>query len=112
MFEKPILTNLNTVDAIVCAACALHNWLRKKSGSYIDAISVDREDHEGNFLPGLWRSEMTALESVGIQGSNHSANAAREKREWYNNYFINEGSVSWQYSKIHSYLRCSIITHN
>lgn len=29
IFEKAIPTNLDTVDAIVFAACALHNWLRK-----------------------------------------------------------------------------------
>lgn len=60
VFEKAIPTNLNTIDRIVCATCALHNWLRKKSRSYITATYVDREDHEGNFLPGSWRSEITA----------------------------------------------------
>ncbi|CAH1972161.1 unnamed protein product [Acanthoscelides obtectus] len=28
IFQKPIATNIETVDKIVLAACALHNWLR------------------------------------------------------------------------------------
>lgn len=101
IFEKPIPTNLDTVDKIVWAACALHNWLRKKSKFYITATCVDREDEHGNFLPGSWRNEITALDSISNQGSNHSANIAREKRELYKNFFVNAGSVSWQFASIH-----------
>lgn len=68
-----MLTNLETVDAIVCACCALHNWLRNKSKYYITATCVDREDEQGNYFPGSWRSEIHALQSFGNQGSNHSA---------------------------------------
>lgn len=100
VFEKPIPTNLETVDAIVCATCALHNWLRKKSELYVTATCVDREDQHGNFLPGLWRNEITALESISSQGSNHSANNARIKRELYKYFFVNTGSVPWQLRSI------------
>ncbi|KAH9628688.1 hypothetical protein HF086_008629 [Spodoptera exigua] len=81
VLEKPILTNLETVDVIICTCCALHNWLRKKSNSYITATCFDREDEQGNIQPGSWRSQIHALQSIGNQGSNHSAEIAREKRE-------------------------------
>lgn len=101
VLEKPILTNLKTVDAIVCACCALHNWLRKKSNSYITATCVDREDEQGNIQPGSWRSQINALQSIGNQGSNHSAEIAREKRDVLKNMFNNEGRVPWQLNSIH-----------
>ena len=44
IFEKAISTKLETVDYILYAACSIHNWLRKKSGSYITTSCVDRED--------------------------------------------------------------------
>ncbi|XP_047991562.1 protein ALP1-like [Leguminivora glycinivorella] len=101
VLEKPIQTNLEAVDAIVCACCALHNWLRKTTTSYITATCVDVEDEEGNFLPGSWRSQIHALQSIANQGSNHSPRIAREKRELYKNMFMNEGSVPWQLRSIH-----------
>ena len=100
VFEKPIPTKLDTVDAMVCATCALHNWLRKKSKSYITAACIDREDQHGNLLPGSWREEITTLESISNQGNNHSANNAREKRDTYKNFFMDVGSVPWQLNSI------------
>jgi len=41
IFQKLIATDVNTVDKMVLAACALHNWLRKeKRNNYI----ANRED--------------------------------------------------------------------
>nr|CAH7732281.1 unnamed protein product [Callosobruchus chinensis] len=81
VFENAIPTSLNTVDAIVCASCALHNWLRKNSYSYITPTCVDREDSEGQIIPGTWRSEITPLISINDQRrGNHSVNA-KEKRD-------------------------------
>lgn len=100
IFEKAIPTNLNTVDAIIFATCALHNWLRKKSKSYITATCIDREGQDGNIIPGLWRHEITPLKSISNQGSNHSANIAREKRDKYKNFFMGDGSVPWQFGHI------------
>lgn len=92
IFEKAIPTNLDRVDAIVLAACALHNWLRKKSKSYITSTCVDREDEDKKLVAGSWRNEITALKSFSVQGS--------KKRDKYNNFFMSAGSVPWQVSRI------------
>nr|CAI5850534.1 unnamed protein product [Callosobruchus analis] len=100
VFENAIPTSLNTVDAIVCASCALHNWLRKNSYSYITPTCVDREDSEGQIIPGTWRSEITPLISINDQRrGNHSVNA-KEKRDLLKSYFMTNGSVPWQFSRI------------
>nr|CAI5817213.1 unnamed protein product [Callosobruchus analis] len=100
VFENAIPTSLNTVDAIVCASCALHNWLRKNSYSYITPTCVDREDSEGQIIPGTWRSEITPLISINDQRrGNHSVNA-KEKRDLLKSYFMTNGSVPWQFNRI------------
>lgn len=81
VFEKAIPTHVDTVDAIVCAACALHNWLRKRSSSYITSTCVDREDNDGQIIEGTWRSEINPLPSISEQQrGNHSMTAKEKKR--------------------------------
>lgn len=100
VYEKAIPTCLNTTDAIVCASCALHNWLRRKSNSYITPTRVNKEDSEGQILPGTWRSKITPLISITDQlRGNHSVNA-KERRDLLKNYFMTNGSVPWQFNRI------------
>lgn len=98
VFQKPIAADVNTVDKVVLAACALHNWLRcENRNTYISSTDIDREDIEtGNSYSGSWRTETTGLQSLCHQGSNHSAISAIQKRETLKNYFNNEGAVPWQ----------------
>lgn len=100
VFEKPIPTNVDTVDAIVCAACALHNWLRKNSRSYITPTCVDREDSDGQIIEGTWRSEIVPLQSISDQLRGNHSITAKEKRDLFRNYFMAAGSVPWQLNRI------------
>ncbi|CAF4947278.1 unnamed protein product [Pieris macdunnoughi] len=101
VFEKAIPTHLDTVDAIVCAACALHNWLRKRSSSYITSNCVDREDNDGQIIEGTWRSEINPLLSISEQQRGNHSMTAKEKRDLYRNFFMTAGSVPWQLDRIH-----------
>lgn len=103
IFQKPIATDVNTVDKIVLAACALHNWLRKeKRNNYITHCDVDRDDIKArNIIHGTWRTETTGLENLCRQGSNHPSISAVQKRETIKDYFNNEGAVPWQGNMIH-----------
>ncbi|KAL4126493.1 hypothetical protein QTP88_010715 [Uroleucon formosanum] len=71
IFQKPIATDVNTVDKIVLAACALHICLRKeKRNNYITHCDVDRENIEArNIIHGTWRTETTGLENLCRQGT-------------------------------------------
>lgn len=98
IFEKPIATDVSVTDKIIHTACALHNWLRKTSNTYLTRENVDFENVDtGEIIPGSWRQETLALlPSINRIGSNHSSRQARELREMYTKYFTNEGAVSWQ----------------
>ncbi len=82
--------------------CTLHNWLRMTlSKTYISLKSVDVENfNTGEVIPGIWRNEITNLLSIFSQGgSNHSINSEKI-RDLYAEYFMNEGSVPWQWNLV------------
>lgn len=99
IFEKPIPCLPETVDKIIKAFCALHNYLRiTSSNNYTPRGSLDEEDIDsGQIRLGSWRNEsnitLSPLETVG---GNHSSRLAREKRDRICQYFMNEGAVPWQ----------------
>lgn len=103
IFEKPIGTDVSTIDKIVRTACAVHNWLRKTSNNYLIRDNVDYENVDtGEIIPGTWRQEnLTLMPSIDRVGSNHYSRQAREIREKLSKYFVNEGAVSWQSRMIH-----------
>lgn len=88
--------NLESVDKIVLACCALHNLLRKKSPSYLRPSSVDWEDTEtGVFTEGEWRNETIKL--FGLQRKKQVPDVLAEKiRDTYKMYYNEEGSVPFQ----------------
>lgn len=100
---RPIEAQPRTVDFIIQASCALHNWLRiTTAASYFTSGLVDFEDIDnGTITLGSWRSEICApLTSVSAVGSNNYARSASELRNTYADYFQNEGSVPWQLKAI------------
>ncbi|CAI6358479.1 unnamed protein product [Macrosiphum euphorbiae] len=91
--------SLSTADKIVRTCCALHNWLRSESvSSYMPRGSVDEENiDEGIITEGSWRTQSySSFLPIANSRSNHSSQAARDLRDKYQEYFLNEGSVSWQ----------------
>lgn len=99
IFQRPIEADIKVTDKIIRTACALHNWLRKSSLTYITREAVDYEDIDrGVVIPGSWRNENFDL-MLGFNNpvrSNHSSKQARELRERLTRYFVNEGAVFWQ----------------
>lgn len=78
IFGKPISLAPKKVDAIVLACCALHNWLRKTSASYITPGLIDTEHLEtGEINSGTWREIVTdGLRNIGNIGSHNYAREA------------------------------------
>ncbi|KAJ8945478.1 hypothetical protein NQ314_009230 [Rhamnusium bicolor] len=98
IFEKPMACLRETVDKIIKACCALHNWMRiTSSNNYTPSGSLDEEDIDsGRVMQGSWRDEINkTLPSIGTVGSNHSSNLAREKRDRICRYFNGEGALPW-----------------
>lgn len=102
VFGKSIEVKVETVDLIVKASCALHNWLRMTSPKrYFPTGCVDTEDNNtGQIIPGSWREEVTELSSANRLGSNNYSNLASLLRDQYANYFMGNGSVPWQFKMI------------
>jgi hypothetical protein len=68
--DRKLAVNLRTVNKLVSAACALHNWLVITSkATYLSAGAIDEECNEtGEIIPGRWRSEIRVLRDLEKYG--------------------------------------------
>jgi hypothetical protein len=77
IFLQPISTDVDRIDIIILACCALHNFLRATSkANYITESSVDHEDlNGGTVVPGEWRhtGSMLNLERTRVTNASLSA---------------------------------------
>lgn len=122
IFRRPIVAQPQHVESIIkgkfdnlytvcllkiiiycchCTACiALHNFLRTQDLSapsldpYCPAGFVDTGDEDN----GEWRQEehSLALRNLTRLSSNMHSAAAREMRDSFAEYFVNEGAVEWR----------------
>ena len=104
VFCRPFSLEPEKVKIVTLAAITLHNWLRSESKIgkfYIPVGLTDRENIEtGEFFEGTWRSDKYQGTWYPIQNSlhaNRSSNLAREVRDEFTEYFMNEGCVPWQW---------------
>lgn len=101
VLRKPLLLQPHKADLVVKAVAHLHNFLRRNKHAvnvYTPTGTLDYEDEEGNVIPGTWRAEQHDLTSL-IPFRNvprRPSTAAKDVREELTDYFMNEGSVSWQ----------------
>lgn len=113
IFRRPIVASLSTVDSIVKSCVVLHNWLRDADLNvlpaqrrYIPVGFIDVEDRYGNVETGQWRNEeSSALRGFAPNASRNSANDAKMIRQMYTDYFMKEGYVPWQWSKLPDFQR-------
>ena len=96
---QPIDLKVDTIELLVKAACAIHNWLRITSANYLPSGSTDEEDvNNGNINPGAWRKELLhPLQSVSVgYFSNNYIVSAEKLRRSYARAFTTNLSVPWQ----------------
>lgn len=102
VFDKKIYCNLKTVNKLVLAACALHNFLRKSSSTYLPPGSIDEEDISSSLMiEGRWRTEIIELRNLESHRERRASDLANKIRDNLKNYFVNEGAVPWQYRHIY-----------
>lgn len=98
IYRTPIYVNPTKVDKIVKATCALHNWLIKTSPhSYAPMGTMSTEERSGQWM---LEPRSSYIGNLGYQGSNNYTNEAEQRRNKYKNYFMGEGAVPWQISRI------------
>lgn len=83
IFTRPMNTNLKTTESIVMCCCALHNFLRPES-----LVSTENRP-----MPDV-------LPNIVHEGGNFSSNIARQIRDEFADYFINEGDTEFQWTRI------------
>ena len=71
------------------------------SPNYFQARYVDQEDfNRAGDIPGAWREYTVGLQSVAHLGSNNYQREAEKVRRAYTDYFMQEGSLPWQWKKV------------
>ena len=73
-FLKTLEQKPDTVRDMVEAAVVLHNLLRQRHPG-LAAQEVDREDDNGNFIPGTWRDQVDWVDVDQPRASRNSARA-------------------------------------
>lgn len=104
ILRKPIIASLDTVESITKAVVVLHNWImghQCSSTNYCPSDYVDKEDENGNIIPGQWRRDLDNLAIYNMQcmGSNMYKKNVESIRENLALYFCSEGAVSFQWNK-------------
>lgn len=98
VLQTTIKTRLETTEIIVLACCALHNYLRRKSSTYLTSSSVDWENTDTGLLTeGEWRQSVRQL--VGMKPRNRSGketSLAETIRGYYRDFYNDEGKVEFQ----------------
>lgn len=85
IFHRPLNVKPDLAQNIIKACCILHNFVRVRDGyRYDDTLTVQ----------GL---ENVPIENHNVTRGSRPAQAVRDK---YANYFITDGQIEWQYSKI------------
>ena len=97
--DRKLAVKLGTVNKLVSAACAFHNWLVTSKVTYLSGGAIDEENNEtGEIIAGRWRSEIRVLLDLEKYGGHRTTKLAKNMRDRLEAYFNNEDAVSWQYN--------------
>lgn len=103
IFSRPIPLNVDTVEILVKASSALHNWLRMTSSqTYLPPGSVDEEElMTGVLYPGEWRQDSNIMSPLdNLYTSNNYKQDGNDLREWFTKEFSTTLAVPWQMKSI------------
>lgn len=97
IFHTCINLEPRNIESVVMACCMLHNFLiAKSSRTYTPPECFDYDDTEEGVTHFGLNSQGSNMSSLQRRPFGNTANAAKEVREAFMNYFTNEGQVSWQ----------------
>ncbi|XP_047035257.1 putative nuclease HARBI1 [Helicoverpa zea] len=90
------LENVNNIDYVVMACCALHNFLRRNSSNYMTIQCMDHENHNHTVTPGEWRQEQSHQLHGLLNRGRNCEERAKVIRKLFTEYYNNEGQVAFQ----------------
>ena len=102
VFCKPFLLKPEKVKVITYSVLLLHNFLRSESTTgkiYIPPNLIDFDDGCGTVIPDDWRKDAPSGTWLDLElsTSRNSSRQAKDVREKFKHFFMNEGSVPWQW---------------
>ena len=107
IFLQPVILHPSKVTDMVLAAVTLHNFLKQTAtngSSYLGDGEVDVEDvSTWTVVQENWRGDKSSRGMVNllpVRGNQRSN--AKAMHDELAEYFVNEGSVSWQWQHAHS----------
>lgn len=102
VMRKKIDLDAEKTKKVTLAYCALHNFLMERNRQkYAPANSFDRTGPDGELIMGDWRQEVDDTSIIRLENaSEHPPLDVKKLREEFQEYFIHEGEVNWQYTKI------------
>lgn len=102
IFHTPINLEPHNIEKVVMAACALHNFLMDKQPTvYAPASCLYRENSEdGNLLSSGCDSADSNMNPLQSFNPGRTCKNAKEVREHFMDYFMDEGKVAWQNNHI------------
>lgn len=96
IFHTAINLKVESIESVVLACCALHNFLRKKSSAYAPPEAFDQENIiDGTNQLGA-RPDPDILHGLQLRQGGQVLRQAKAVREKFCTYFNEEGSVPWQ----------------
>lgn len=100
IFHTAINLELHNIDSVVMACCCLHNFLLKcVPNRYAPPECFDRENtDEGTVTTGF--QTVASMERLERRNFGNTTNIAKNIREAFMTYFVNEGAVPWQMNYI------------
>lgn len=97
IFHTSINLKMDSVDTVVLACCALHNFLRRKSPQhYTPHESMDQENISECTVELGERCDPELVHDIQHTARGHIYNNALVVRDHFKDYFNTEGSVPWQ----------------
>ncbi|MFV0264534.1 MAG: hypothetical protein ACK5JN_19255 [Kluyvera sp.] len=99
VFHSAISLMHDQVEAVVMAACVLHNMLRVHNPVRGEADTEDPVTHD--VIMGNWRQDPLLSDIPNLPAGNRATGNTKVQRDCLRDYFISpHGSVPWQGSKI------------
>ena len=96
IFHIAINLQVESIESVVLACCALHNFLRKKSSTYTPPESFDQENiGDGTYQLGA-RCDPDFFHNLQRRSGGQVSLQTKTVRGKFCTYFNGEGSVPWQ----------------
>ncbi|CAH1965476.1 unnamed protein product [Acanthoscelides obtectus] len=103
IYRTQINLSTKNIESVVRATCVLHNYLMTTSlSSYGSSDYFDRENFEESTTSAGLITRRSTLEPLQRTRQGDSERTAKQRRNEFMSYFVNEGKVHWQDNFIHS----------